>query len=148
MYIRISSKFVVGYSTCIVKCFTGNSRPPRNEMKSIFVGNGSTNTSVTSLRQHLNSIGLSDNVADIQTVNTKYPDAKFFCVTLNSINAESVWPDRVIIIISTRTQFPTPTSGKDIPVPIRTTQIRSHTIRRPTVSGLNNIEIINGITLM
>ena len=71
-------------------------------MKSIFVGNGSTNTTVTSLRQHLNSIGLSDNVADIQIVNTKYTDAKSFCVTLNSIDAEnkaysSVWPDRVVV---------------------------------------------------
>ena len=82
--------------------FTGNKRPRRNQMKSIFVGNGSTNTTVTSLRQHLNSIGLSDNVADIQIVNTKYTDAKSFCVTLNSIDAEnnaysSDWPDRVVV---------------------------------------------------
>ena len=71
-------------------------------MKSIFVGNGSSNTTVTSLRHHLNSIGLSDNVVDIQTVNTKYSDAKSFCVTLSSIDAEnkaynSLWPDRVVV---------------------------------------------------
>ena len=122
-------------------------------------------TPVTSLRQHLNSIGLSDNVADIQTVNTKYTDAKSFCVTLNSINAENKannafdlteWSfvrtdhtkSRAIIRISTRTQFLTPTSRKDILVPIRTTQPRSRTTRRPTVSELDNIEIINGITVM
>ena len=92
---------IVGTSTA-QHSFTGNKRPRRNQMKSIFVGNGSINTTVTSLRQHLNSIGLSDNVADIQTVNTKYPDAKSFCVTLNSIDAEnkaygSVWPDRVVV---------------------------------------------------
>ena len=71
-------------------------------MKSIFVVNGSSNTSVISLRHHLNSIGLSDNVVDIQTVNTKYSDAKSFCVTLSSIDAEnkaynSLWPDRVVV---------------------------------------------------
>ena len=92
---------IVGTSTA-QHSFTGNKRPRRNQMKSIFVGNGSTNTTVTSLRQHLNSIGLSDNVADIQIVNTKYTDAKSFRVTLNSIDAEnkaycSVWPDRVVV---------------------------------------------------
>ena len=92
---------IVGTSTA-QHSFTGNSRPRKSQMKSIFVGNGSSNTTVTSLRHHLNSIGLSDNVVDIQTVNTKYSDAKSFCVTLSSIDAEnkaynSLWPDRVVV---------------------------------------------------
>ena len=92
---------IVGTSTA-QHSFTGNSRPRRNQIKSIFVGNGNSNSTVVFLRHHLNSIGLSDNVVDMQVVNTKYSDAIFFCVTLNSVDAEnkaynSSWPDRVVV---------------------------------------------------
>ena len=136
--------------------FTGNSRPRINQMKSIFVSNGSSNTTVTSLRHHLNNIGLSDNFVDIQTVNTKYSDAKFFCVTLSSIDAEnkaynSDHPKTrailLLIIIITKIQLLTTTMEIDTTVH-RTTQLRSLIIRHQTDSGLHNIEIIQGITVM
>ena len=149
---------IVGTSTA-QHSFTGNSRPRRSQMKSIFVGNGSSNTTVTSLRHHLNSIGLSDNVVDIQTVNTKYSDAKSFCVTLSSIDAEnkaynSLWPDRVVVRpyrppknksyntnnynYQKNTTLLTTTMDIDTTVH-RTTQLRSLIIRHQKDSGLNNI---------
>ena len=157
---------IVGTSTA-QHSFTGNNRPRRSLMKSIFVGNGSSNTTVTSLRHYLNSIGLSDNVVVIQTVNTKYSDAKSFCVTLSFIDAEkkaynSLWSDRVVVrpyrppknksyytnnYNYHKIQLLTTTMEIDTTVH-RTTQLRSLVIRHQTDSGLNNIEIIQGITVM
>ena len=61
------------------------------------------NTSASSVRDHLTSIGLADDIADIQLIPSRSNnDTSAFCVTLNSIAAEkraynSQWPDQVVV---------------------------------------------------
>ena len=83
--------------------FRGALTSRANQLRSIYIGNAVRNTSASSVRDHLTSIGLADDIADIQLIPSRFNnDTSAFCVTLNSIAAEkraynSQWPDQVVV---------------------------------------------------
>ena len=69
--------------------FRGASTSRANQLRSIYIGNAVRNTSASSVRDHLTSIGLADDIADIQLIPSRFNnDTIAFCITLNSIAAE------------------------------------------------------------
>ena len=92
---------IVGTSTDSLS-FSGTIVPPKSQIRSIYVGNCNVATSVSSIRTHLGTIGLSESTLDILPLTTRYSDMKSFCITLNSIDAENkayeaVWPSNVAV---------------------------------------------------
>ena len=69
--------------------FRGASTSRANQLHPIYISNAVRNTSASSVRDHLTSTGLADDIADIQLIPSRFNnDTSAFCVTLNSIAAE------------------------------------------------------------